>query len=173
MSTRLDREDRVKSQIQQLGRVGPLPPGAHVPQRTREYDAPFRGRPDRNTRADRILFIEDDRFIADMYGLRLEADGWNVDTVADGETGVRQAIADPPALILLDILLPRLDGIEVLRRLRANESTRNVPVLIVSNAAGLSGREADARSLGIVDWLVKANTTPAKLADRVTRILGM
>jgi len=86
---------------------------------------------------------------------------------------VRQAIADPPALILLDILLPRLDGIEVLRRLRANESTQNVPVLIVSNAAGLSGREADARSLGIVDWLVKANTTPAKLADRVTRILGI
>ena len=77
------------------------------------------------------LFIEDDHFIADMYRIRLESDGWQVDVAADGEAGLRQALADPPALVLLDILLPRLDGIEVLRGLRESESTRDVPVLIV------------------------------------------
>jgi CheY-like chemotaxis protein len=51
-------------------------------------------------------------------------------------------------------------------------TTREVPVLIISNASGLSGREEEARGLGIVDWIVKANTTPAKLAARVSRILA-
>jgi DNA-binding response OmpR family regulator len=172
MSVSLDREDRVKRQVQQPGRFGLPSSGRHFSQGTRRYGALFEAQPGRSPRAHRILFIEDDRFIADMYRLRLEGDGWSVDVVADGETGVRQAVADPPALILLDILLPRLDGIEVLRRIRSNEATRSVPVLVVSNAAGLSGRETEARTLGVVDWLVKANTTPAKLAERVNRILG-
>ena len=121
----------------------------------------------------RILFIEDDRFIADMYRLGLEVGGWQVDVAHDGEEGLRRALADPPALVLLDLLLPRMDGVEVLRRLRDNELTREVPVLIISNASGLSGREDEARSLGIVDWMVKANTTPGALATRVRRILSL
>jgi CheY-like chemotaxis protein len=60
----------------------------------------------------------------------------------------------------------------VLRRLRSNASTRDVPVLVVSNASGLGGRDEEARRLGIVDWMVKANTTPATLVSRVGRILA-
>ncbi len=120
----------------------------------------------------RLLFIEDDRFIADMYRLKLDAEGWNVEIAYDGEEGLRRALADPPSLVLLDLLLPRLDGIEVLRQIRAADETRAVPVLILSNAFGRSGREAEARSLGIVDWVVKANTTPAALSARVARILA-
>jgi CheY-like chemotaxis protein len=108
-----------------------------------------------------------------MYRMGLEMGGeWSVDVARDGAEGLRRAIADPPSLILLDLLLPRMDGFEVLRRLRANESTRSTPVLIVSNASGLGGREDEARKLGIVDWMVKANTTPAALTSRVRRILG-
>jgi len=73
---------------------------------------------------------------------------------------------------LLDLLLPRMDGFEVLRRLRSNASTQDIPVLVVSNASGLGGREEEARKMGIVDWMVKANTTPATLASRVGRILA-
>ena len=110
--------------------------------------------------------------IADMYRMKLEGEGWNVDLAYDGEDGVRQALEDPPSLILLDVLLPRLDGIEVLRLLRADEATRDVPVLILSNAVGLGGREEEAQGLGIVDWVVKANVTPSGLAARVARILA-
>lgn len=120
----------------------------------------------------RILFIEDDRFIADMYRLGLESRGWSVEIAHDGAEGLRMAMEAPPALILLDLLLPRMDGFEVLRQLRAQESTRNTPVLIVSNASGLGGREGEARALGIEDWMVKANTTPAALVTRVGRILA-
>ena len=120
----------------------------------------------------RVLLIEDDRFIADMYRIKLESEGWNVEVAADGEAGLRRAIEDPPALVLLDLLLPRMDGIEVLRQIRAADETHTVPVLILSNALGLAGREQEARSLGIVDWVVKANTTPAQLSSRIARILG-
>lgn len=120
----------------------------------------------------RILFIEDDRLIADMYRMKLESEGWSVEIASDGEAGVRRALDEPPDLVLLDVLLPRLDGIEILRMLRADRSTRPVPVLILSNAVGLGGREEEARALGIVDWVIKANVTPSGLATRVARILA-
>ena len=60
----------------------------------------------------------------------------------------------------------------MLRRLRSNAITRDIPVLVVSNASGLGGREDEARKLGIVDWMVKANTTPATLVSRVGKILA-
>ena len=167
MALSFDGEDRIEGEIQQPDSLGLATFRSHSQQRTGRYRAISQQQPAPDARDRRILFIEDDRFIADMYRMRLESDGWTVDVA-----GFRQALANPPALILLDILLPRLDGIEVLRRLRANPGTSEVPVLIVSNASGLSGRESEARELGVVDWLVKANTTPARLADRVTRILG-
>ena len=107
-----------------------------------------------------------------MYRLKLESEGWNVEVASDGEAGLRRALEEPPSLILLDLLLPRMDGIEVLRQIRDAAETRNVPVLILSNALGISGREQEARALGIVDWVVKANTTPAALSTRIARILG-
>jgi DNA-binding response OmpR family regulator len=107
-----------------------------------------------------------------MYRIKLESEGWNVELASDGEAGLRRALEDPPSLVLLDVLLPRMDGIEVLRQIRAADETRTVPVLILSNALGLAGREGEARSLGIVDWAVKANTTPAALSRRIAKILG-
>ncbi len=158
MSVRFNREHRVETEVEQLGRLVFPSFGSHVQNIT--------------ARHKRILFIEDDRFIADMYRLVLEAGGWTVDVAHDGESGVGQALADPPALILLDLLLPRMDGFEVLRRLRSNASTVDIPVLVISNASGLGGREEEARNLGIVDWMVKANTTPATLVRRVERVLA-
>jgi len=107
-----------------------------------------------------------------MYRMKLEGDGFIVEVAQDGESGARMAMANPPDLILLYVLLPRLDGIEVLRLLRAERTTRHVPVLILSNAVGLGGREEEARSLGIVDWVINANVTPSGLVTRVSRILS-
>jgi DNA-binding response OmpR family regulator len=143
----------------------PGPPHAFLRRSTASEPTP-------NPQARRILFIEDDRLISDMYRMNLEGEGFAVEVAPDGESGARIALADPPDLILLDILLPRLDGIEVLRLLRADRGTRHLPVLILSNAVGLGGREEEARSLGIVDWVIKANVTPAGLVTRVSRILA-
>lgn len=156
-----------------MGRFRTPPAFDSHPQKGTRRDSSFSaGGPTPQAHSRRILFIEDDRFIADMYRLKLESDGWNIDIAYDGEEGLRRALAEPPSLILLDLLLPRLDGIEVLRRLREADTTRAIPVLILSNALGISGRERDARELGIVDWVVKANTTPAQLSTRVAKILA-
>lgn len=173
MSARFDREERIEGEVQQLGRLVFPQFGSHLPKPSGPTGRVAWTPRAKNPRAQRILFIEDDRFIADMYGMGLEGGGWQVDIAHNGEDGLRRALEDPPALILLDLLLPRLDGFEVLRRLREDERTRNTPVLIVSNASGLGGREEEARSLGIVDWMVKANTTPAALVTRVRRILSL
>jgi two-component system, OmpR family, response regulator MprA len=171
MSARFDREDRVEREVEQPRRLVFPPFRSHYAKGTGRYAAGASVPRAKEQRQQRILFIEDDRFIADMYRLGLEVGGWEVDVAHDGEEGLRRALEDPPALVLLDMLLPRMDGFEVLRRLRENAVTRDVPVLVVSNASGLGGREEEAHSLGIVDWMVKANTTPAALANRVRRIL--
>jgi DNA-binding response OmpR family regulator len=170
MALRFNREDGVVGEIQEARGLRFPPFESH----------PFKPNPGHRTatgpaarpQARRVLFIEDDRLIADMYRLKLEGEGFIVEVAADGESGARMAIANPPDLILLDVLLPRLDGIEVLRLLRAERSTRGVPVLILSNAVGLGGREEEARALGIVDWVVKANVTPSGLVTKVSRILA-
>ena len=151
---------------------GPPRFGADPAKRAQPGSGSSVGGPAPQAQSRRILIVEDDRFIAEMYRLKLEGDGWNVEIAHDGEVGLRRALEDPPSLVLLDLLLPRLDGIEVLRQMREADQTRVVPVLILSNALGLSGREQEARSLGIVDWVVKANTTPAALSARLAKILG-
>ena len=172
MSARFDREDRVEREVEQQGRLVFPPFGSHLPKRTRRRPEWFAAAPEVKAQGpQRILFIEDDGFIADMYRLGLEAGGWDVDIASDGAEGLRRALEDPPALILLDLLLPRMDGMEVLHHLREDPATRDIPVLIVSNASGLGGHDEEARRLGIEDWMVKANTTPAALAKRVGRIL--
>ena len=173
MAISVNGEDRVVGQIQKVGGFR-TPPAfdAHSPKRTGGASDFSEGSLSPQAQSRRILFIEDDRFIAEMYRLKLEAEGWSIDLAFDGENGLQRALENPPSLLLLDLLLPRIDGLEVLRRIRADERTRDVPVLILSNALGLSGREHEARALGIVDWVVKANTTPAQLSTRVAKILA-
>jgi CheY-like chemotaxis protein len=172
MVDRLDCEDRVIRKVQEPGGFGLAHLGSHDPKRTSGSASLAGGRPGLGGRRGRILFVEDDGVIAEMYRFMLESDGWAVSIALDGEDGLRQAVDDPPDLVLLDVLLPRLDGIEVLRRLRSTPITRGLRVLVISNASGLSGREADARALGIAGWVVKANTTPAALARLVAGILS-
>jgi DNA-binding response OmpR family regulator len=172
MALRIDSKDGVVGKVQKPGRFRTAPFDPHSTKGSQGRSAFPAGGPAPRAQMGRILLIEDDRFIADMYRIKLESDGWNVEVAADGEAGLRRALEELPALVLLDLLLPRMDGIEVLRQLREAEETRTVPVLILSNALGLAGREQEARSLGIVDWAVKANTTPGQLSGRIARILG-
>jgi CheY-like chemotaxis protein len=114
----------------------------------------------------RVLFVEDDPAVAQMYRLKLELDGYVVEIATDGEQAVARAIAQPPDMVFLDIRLPKLDGLGVLEALRANERTRNLPVVILSN---YSERELIDRGLklGALEYLIKSQTTPAKVAGGV------
>src|SRR2546429_9420907 len=80
-----------------------------------------------------VLLVEDDPSVLEMYRLKLELDGYRVNTALDGEEGLKKAGDLTPDIIFLDIRLPKMDGLEVLRKLRAQEKTRDIPVIILSN----------------------------------------
>jgi CheY-like chemotaxis protein len=119
----------------------------------------------------KVLLIEDDEFAAEMYRLRLVADGYRVVVGQDGEEGLRMATDESPDFIYLDLRLPGLDGFEVLERLRADPGTRHIPVIILSNYGEPELRERGLK-LGALEFLVKADTTPAQLSTRVERSTG-
>jgi len=114
----------------------------------------------------RILFVEDDASVAQMYRLKLELDGYAVDVAGDGITALEKARTIRPDIVFLDLRLPKLDGLAVLERLRADTSTAAIPVVILSN---WNEKELVERgiSLGALDHLIKSQTTPARLSQRL------
>ena len=110
-----------------------------------------------------ILIVEDEAIVAELYSISLERAGFRVTVAGDGLAGLSAVAADKPDLIFLDIRMPKLDGVEVLKRLRADEATRNVLVVMLSNfdEPGLVKQTLD---LGAKEYLVKAGLLPADLA---------
>lgn len=119
----------------------------------------------------KVLVIEDDPSMAEMYRLRLVGDGYDVVVGCDGEEGLQLAVSENPDFIYLDLRLPKLDGFEVLERLRAEPVTAHIPVIILSNYGDPEMRERGLR-LGALEFLVKADTTPRQLAEKVERTIG-
>jgi DNA-binding response OmpR family regulator len=118
-----------------------------------------------------VLLIEDDVAAAEMYRLRLVADGYLVMIARDGREGLRMAADEAPDFIYLDLRLPGLDGFEVLERLRADAATMHIPVIILTNYGEPELQERGLK-LGALEFLVKADTTPAQLSDSVGRATG-
>jgi two-component system phosphate regulon response regulator PhoB len=117
-----------------------------------------------------VLVVEDDRFLRRACEVSLLQRGFTVLTAPDGEAALELIRAELPGLVLLDLLMPRMSGLELLRRLRSEERTRALPVLVISN----SSREQDVAELerlGITGYLVKANLSLEELGDTVSRIL--
>ena len=114
----------------------------------------------------RVLFIEDDPTVAQMYKLKLELDGYQVTMAKDGEEGLQLATEVHPDIIFLDIRLPKMDGFAVLERLRGNEQTRHIPVVILSNYGEDELVERGFR-LGALEYLIKSQTTPSRVSGGV------
>lgn len=115
-----------------------------------------------------ILIVEDDEFLRSLAAKRLEKEGYNVLTAAEGDSGLKMASEQKPGVILLDLLLPGMSGFEVLEKLRTDESTKETPVIVFSNLGQKEDVEK-AKSLGANDFLIKANFT---LDDVVAKIQG-
>lgn len=117
------------------------------------------------------LLIEDDAAMAEMYGLRLSRDGVDVRIAVDGAKGLATARESWPDIIVLDLRLPVLNGVEVLGRLR-EKPTVDAPVIILSNYSEPDIREQCFR-LGAAEYLVKAESPPATLSRTVHEILRL
>jgi len=110
-----------------------------------------------------VLIVDDDPVIAMMYGLSLERAGYRVLSAKNGVAGLELVGTAHPDLILLDVRMPVMDGIEVLTRLAADVATRDIPVVMLSNYSE-SAVVKQTLSLGAKQYLVKIDTTPAEVA---------
>lgn len=119
----------------------------------------------------RILLAEDDRFLRKSAGAMLRRQGFSVLAAEDGEEALRLARTESPDLILLDVIMPKMQGFEVLKTLKSDPKTSSIPVIILSNL----GQETDsiaARELGAMDYWVKSNIALEELATRVGQALA-
>lgn len=122
--------------------------------------------------AKRVLYVEDEKFFADTMEKLLKNAGYDVSLADDGEKGLALAKAEKPAVILLDLILPKIEGREVLRQLKADPETKNIPVVVLSN---LNSEEdvKKVKDLGAVHFFVKALTMPTTILATVKEIVGL
>lgn len=120
--------------------------------------------------AKKILIVEDDKFLRELISQKLLREEYEIVEAVDGEEGVKIAESEKPDLILLDLILPGIDGFEVLAKIKDIPSIENTPVIILSN---LGQREDIERGLkiGAVDYLIKAHHTPPEIIEKVKKAL--
>jgi len=119
----------------------------------------------------RILIIEDDKVVAGVYRQRFIDEGYLVDLAPDGLEGVKLVTAVKPDVVLLDLLMPRLDGIEVLKFIRSHPDVKHMPVVVFSNSFMTNLVEAAWRA-GADQCLMKASTTPTQLFDAINKAMA-
>jgi len=121
--------------------------------------------------AAKILIIEDDRYISKMYQLKLSLDGFDVQVADNGRIGVDKVKEFKPDIILCDILMPELDGFEVIKMVKADEESKTIPILIMSNL-GQEDHIQKGLALGALGYIVKSQYTPSKVVDKIKEILA-
>lgn len=106
-----------------------------------------------------------------MYKVKFENEGYQVATAADGTAGLAAAFKEKPDCILLDIIMPKMDGFAVLKKLRDNEDTKKTAVILLTNL-GQDEDVARGKELGAIGYLIKANNTPSEVVAKVKELLN-
>ena len=119
----------------------------------------------------KIAIIEDDIVISQMYRMKFEAEGYEVQTAENGRTGVELVEKMRPDIILLDIRMPEMNGDEALKKIRATDWGKNIPVLVLTNL-GEEEAPPSLKALGIHSYIVKADFTPRQVTERVKQTLA-
>ncbi len=119
----------------------------------------------------KILIVEDDPLISRMYQKIFTFEQYEVVGAPDGEAGLDSARKEKPTMILLDVMMPKMNGLEVLERLKADPETKDIPVVMLTNLAGEKDAET-ALSKGAVKYIIKSEHEPKEIADMVREILS-
>lgn len=114
----------------------------------------------------RILFVEDDDALAEVYKTRLRAEGFDVRRVSNGEEALAAALSYHPDIVLLDVMMPKVSGFDVLDILRNTPETANLKIIMLT-ALGQDSDKERAASLGVDDYLVKSQVVIADVIERI------
>ena len=118
----------------------------------------------------KILLVEDDPFLVEIYTTKLKEAGYLVEVVNDGEESLKKISEENPDLVLLDIVLPGLDGWEILRNLKKDQKFKNLKIVILSNL-GQKEEVEKGKELGAVKYMVKARFTPSEVVEEIKKII--
>lgn len=121
--------------------------------------------------AQKVAIVEDDLAISQMYRLKFEAEGYQVQTAENGKLGLELAETMKPDIILLDLMMPEMTGDEMLKELREKTWGKNIKVIILTNL-GEEEAPKGLRELGVHSFIVKAEMTPRQVAERVKAALA-
>jgi DNA-binding response OmpR family regulator len=118
----------------------------------------------------KILIVEDDKFLRELISMKLQKEGYTIIEAVDGEEGEKKIKEEKPDLVLLDLILPGIDGFEVLSRIKEDPTVSSIPVIILSNLGQKEEIEKGLK-LGAIDFLVKAHFTPGEIIEKIKNIL--
>ncbi len=124
------------------------------------------------TKKVKVLLVEDEKMLADMYTTKFTMEGFDAQKAYDGQAGVEAAKQFMPDIVLLDVIMPKVDGFAALKMLKEDPTTKNIPVVLLTNL----GQDEDVKKgkqLGAVDYFVKANHTPAEVVAKARQVLGI
>lgn len=121
--------------------------------------------------ASTVLVVEDDKFLRDLIVQKLKREQFAVHEAVTGSEALRVAKETMPKIVLLDLILPGLDGFEVLKRLKEDSATAQIPVIILSNLGQREDVERGLR-LGAVDFMIKAHFTPGEIVEKIKEIMA-
>ena len=119
----------------------------------------------------KILIVDDDAMISDMYLMKFTENGFDVITASDGKTALEKIESERPDVVLLDIVMPQIDGFDVLKELGKKGILGKIKVVLLSNV----GQKEDIErglSLGAAEYIIKANFTPSEVLEKVKKIIG-
>ena len=120
--------------------------------------------------ARKILIVEDDKFLRELIAQKLIKEGYDIAEAVDGEKGLKSIKDEKPDLVLLDLILPGIDGFEVLAKMKVDTEMAQTPVIILSNLGQKDDIERGLK-MGAVDYLIKAHFTPGEIIEKIKTVL--
>ncbi len=118
-----------------------------------------------------VLLVEDDPLLTKMYKSKFESEGFIFLTANDGVEGLEKAQKEKIDIIILDLMMPKMSGIDLLSNLRSGSKGKNIPVIVLTNLTQVEEKQ-QALDLGVKEYLVKANQTPGQIVEKIKMYLG-
>lgn len=119
----------------------------------------------------KILLVEDDPFLLKMYQKKFQIEGFDVQTAPDGEEGLIKIKSFIPDLVLMDVMMPKLNGIDAVVKAKADPAIKNIPIVILTNLSATDDAQAAVKN-GAAGYLIKSDYTPGQVVDYVKKVLN-
>ncbi len=126
---------------------------------------------DDNSPKTRVLVVDDDKTLLDMYKERLEASGYDVITAPNGEVALSKAVESLPHVMLLDVMMPKVNGFDVLNIIKSTPETKNIPVIILTSLSQENHKQKGIAD-GASDYIVKSEVMPKEVVEKIENVIA-